>query len=134
MRPLLWVPVLVGVVSHVGGRGAECSLVGSLHPAGGLQHCGTLVICVAAVAAAAAVVAAVAVVGGGGVAAAVVAVVVTVAAVFPHSWRRGGVTGHGITGVWTVFQSDLPQGELSVLVELLKFGATVLEPDFDLKK
>lgn len=64
----------------------------------------------------------------------VAAVVVTVAAVvvFPHSWGRRGVAGHGITGVRTMFQRNIPEWKLSILVELLKLGAAVLEPNFDL--
>lgn len=60
-------------------------------------------------------------------------VVVVVCVVFPHSWRWGGVAGHRITGIWTVFTSYFPEWKLSILVELLELGATVLKPNFDLK-
>lgn len=89
-----------------------------LPPAGGLHHRITLV-AAARVAAAAA--------------AAVVVVVTVAVAVFPHSWGRRRVAGHGIAGIWTVFKRNIPERKLSVLVELLKLGATVLEPNFDLE-
>ena len=124
MCTLLLVPVLVCVISHAGGRGINWWLIGTLPPAGRIHHCITLHVA----AAAARVVAAVVVV-------VVVVVAVTVAVVvFPHSWGRRRVAGHGIAGVWTVFKRNVPEWKLSVLVELLKLGATVLEPNFDLKE
>lgn len=119
MCTLLLVPVLVCVLSHAGGRGINRRLIGTLPPAGGIHHFITLDVAAAAVCVAVA---------------AVVVVSVAAVVVFPHSrgWRR--VAGHGIAGVWTVFKRNIPEWKLSVLVELLKLGATVLEPYFDLEE
>lgn len=119
MRALLLVPVLVCVLSHAGRRGISW-LIGTLPPAGRIHHCITLDA------------AAVGVVAAAGAAIVVVVVTVTVV-VFPHSWGWRRVAGHGIAGVWTVFKRNIPERKLSILVELLKLGATVLEPNFDLE-
>ena len=119
MCTLLLVPVLMCVISHASGRGINWGLIGTLPPAGRIHHSSSLDAAAAAVCV---------------VAAAVVVVVVVVAVVvFPHSrgWRR--VAGHGIAGVWTVLKRNITERKLSILVELLELGATVLEPNFDLE-
>jgi len=121
MCTLLLVPVLVRVVFHAGGgRGIHRRLTGTLPSGGGIHQRITL-----DAAACVDVVAAVSVV--------VVVVVVTIA-VFPYSWGWRRVAGHGIAGIWTMLERNFPERKLSVLVELLELGATVLEPDFDLKE
>ena len=120
MCTLLLVPVLVCVISHASRRGVNRGLIGTLPPAGRIHHRSSLD------AAAAVCIVAAAVVG-------VVVVVVVTVVVFPHSWGRRRVAGHGIAGVWTVLERNITERKLSVLVELLELGATVLEPDFDLK-
>lgn len=103
MCAVLLVPVLLRVLSHVSGRGVGGRLIGTVPGAGGLQRGAVFHVAAAAV------------------------------VVVPHRRGRRGVTGHGVAGIWTVFQRDLPKRKLSVLVELLELGATVLEPDFDLE-
>lgn len=123
MCTLLLVPVLVCVLPHIGRWRIHRRLIGNLPPTGRIQHCTIFDATVAdvwVVAAPAAVVA---------------AVIVTIATVvvFPHSWGWRRVAGHRVAGVWTVFKRNITERKLSVLVELLKLGATVLEPDFDLR-
>lgn len=112
---LLLVPVLVREVPHAVGRRIHRRLIGALSSGGGIHKRITL--------------------NTAAVACVVVVVIVVIAvAVFPHSWGRRRVAGHGITGLRTVLERNIPKRKLSVLVELLELGATVLEPNFDLKK
>lgn len=47
--------------------------------------------------------------------------------VLPHCGGGWRIAGHGVAGVWTVFQ-----GDFTVLVEFLELRPPILEPDFDL--
>lgn len=122
MRCPLWlVPVVLRKRIHVSGRGVDRRLIGALAPAGWIQHCIIFKAAAICVDVAYAV-------------AAAVCICVVAGIVVPHSGGRRRVAGHGIAGIRAMFARYVPEWKLSILVELLELGTSVLEPDFDLEQ